>query len=85
MAYSMEKDTYTCDYCGVEMKWDDVDEQRGAIWGCEVCESKHFCTACFKERYGAQRFLDMTQNDPMIMCPDCYGIIRYNPRRKGGQ
>lgn len=59
--------------------------QRGAIWGCEVCESKHFCTACFKERFGSQRFLDMTQNDPLIMCPDCYGIIRYNPRHKGGQ
>ena len=44
--YSMVKDTYTCDTCGFEEKWDAHDDHRGDIWECECCGA-HFCTDCF--------------------------------------
>ena len=44
--YNMSRDTYTCDICGLEEKWDAHDDRRGDLWECDYC-GKHFCTACF--------------------------------------
>lgn len=71
MAYSMEKDTYTCDFCGMELKWNETDERRGTMWGCEKCE-KHFCSACFQEMFGFPKYQAMMQNSPLVLCPNCY-------------
>lgn len=85
MAYLMGTDTYTCDYCGVEMKWDGEDERHGVLWECEKCGTKHFCSACFIKRFGKNAFDVMLQDMERLMCPDCYGLTLYDPRHKGGQ
>ena len=53
--YSMSKDTYTCDTCGFEEKWDAHDDRRGDIWECEYCGA-HFCTECFVKKLGREHF-----------------------------
>ena len=49
----MSKDTYTCDTCGFEEKWDAHDDRRGDIWECEYCGA-HFCTECFVKKLGRE-------------------------------
>lgn len=82
MAYKMGIDTYTCDYCGVEMKWDGEDERHGTMWECELC-SKHFCTSCFRHVHGYDSFDTMLHEHQFILCPDCYGVKPYDPRHEG--
>lgn len=70
--YNMEKDTYTCDTCGFEQKWDAHDDHRGDIWECEDC-CKHFCTACFVKALGQTEWERMIGETDRILCPSCYG------------
>lgn len=67
--YSMEKDTYICDTCRVEVKWDGHDEKKGTIWECEYC-GKHFCTACFVEKAGREAFDRMFRETDFVLCPE---------------
>ena len=49
--YSIGNDTYSCDFCGFEMSWDEADETQGEMWGCEKCGNS-FCSKCFIDRFG---------------------------------
>ena len=69
--YIMDKDKYVCDFCGVELAWDERDESHGEMWGCEKC-GKSFCTKCFTERHGYDQWMNMMQLCNEIYCPDCY-------------
>lgn len=71
MAYNMSKDTYTCDTCGFEEKWDAHDDHRGDIWECEYC-GEHFCTACFVKECGREAFDRMLRETDFIVCPKHY-------------
>lgn len=70
--YSMGKDTYTCDICGFEGKWDVHDDHRGDLWECEHCGT-HFCTKCFVEKLGQECFNKMLRDADKVLCADCYG------------
>lgn len=70
--YSTGNDLYTCDYCGIEMKWDGTDDTHGEMWGCEKCGDA-FCTKCFIDRHGKDKWLSMMQDSSYILCPTCYG------------
>ena len=69
--YRMSKDTYNCDICGVEVKWDGHDEKKGTIWECERCGT-HFCTDCFVKAEGQEAFDWMMKDSPRVLCPECY-------------
>lgn len=69
--YNMGADTYTCEYCEAEMKWDAHDDIHGDMWGCERC-GKNFCSKCFIERHGQNEYMKMMQGCDLIFCPDCY-------------
>ena len=46
--YVEKTDTYTCDFCGHNAKWDASDDVHGELWSCEAegC-GKVFCSKCF--------------------------------------
>lgn len=46
--YVEKTDTYTCDFCGHNAKWDASDDVHGELWSCEEegC-GKVFCSKCF--------------------------------------
>lgn len=67
----MAKDTYICDWCGIELEWNASDENRGSMWGCEECESS-FCAKCFSERHGMAAYVKMMQESNLIYCPECF-------------
>lgn len=69
--YNTEKDTYTCDICGVEIKWDSTDDQNGIMWGCEKCDT-NFCTKCFVEQHGWEEYCEMLQESDQVLCPVCW-------------
>lgn len=69
--YSMKRDAYTCDLCGVEMKWDESDERNGEMWGCEKC-GVTFCSKCFRDQKGMKAYMDMMQGFDLVLCPACY-------------
>ena len=69
--YSMEKDAYTCDACGLELKWDASDDRRGTMWECERCGA-HFGTGCFVEKLGRERFDKMMKESDLVLCTECY-------------
>lgn len=33
--YVEKTDTYTCDFCGHNAKWDASDDVHGELWSCE--------------------------------------------------
>lgn len=70
--YSISTDTYTCDFCDTEMKWDKRDDIWGTMWSCEKC-GNNFCTKCFTERHGLNKYREMMQGHDLIFCPTCYG------------
>ncbi len=70
--YNMARDTYTCDICGFEKKWDTHDDHRGDIWECEDCHT-HFCTACFVKALGQAEWDRMIDEMSEIYCQSCYG------------
>lgn len=34
--YVEKTDTYTCDFCGHNAKWDASDDVHGELWSCEL-------------------------------------------------
>ena len=70
--YNLTKDTYICDICGFEQKWDAHDDHRGDIWECEDCFA-HFCTNCFVKALGQAEWNRMLGEMSEIYCPTCYG------------
>lgn len=71
MAYNMNRDTYTCDFCEFDIAWNTTDKIHGEMWGCEKC-GKNFCSKCFEDRFGYKRYMNMMQDSDEIYCPDCY-------------
>lgn len=69
--YNSENDTYSCDICGFEAKWDASDDIHGEMWGCEKC-GKTFCSKCFIEKHGNEKYRNMMQGSDLIFCPACY-------------
>lgn len=69
--YSIDNDIYTCDFCGFEMEWDATDEAHGGLWGCEKCGAC-FCSKCFIDRHGKDKYMEMMQGSDLIFCPNCY-------------
>ncbi len=69
--YSMKRDTYTCDLCDFEMKWDGTDESHGEMWECEKCGT-NFCSKCFEDIHGKAGFKKMVSNCNFVLCPECY-------------
>ncbi len=68
--YHMDSDTYVCDICGTQFRWEEAKEDYGEIWECERC-AKHFCTRCFTKAHGITAFSEMLQGE-MVSCPECY-------------
>ena len=69
--YNMNRDTYTCDFCGIEMNWENTDDVHGDLWECEVCGNT-FCSKCFIDREGYKAYMNMMQSWDKICCPVCY-------------
>lgn len=69
--YNIGSDTYTCDTCGHEEKWDAHDDHRGDMWECEFCGT-HFCTGCFVEKLGRESFDRMLMETDYVVCASCY-------------
>ena len=69
--YNMSIDTYACDICGFEEKWDAHDDRRGDLWECDYC-GKHFCTACFIRETGRDAFDKMLGETDYVLCPEHY-------------
>lgn len=69
--YHVGKELYTCDFCGIALKWDETDDQNGDMWGCERCGAE-FCTKCFVDRHGRQAFDMMLRDHDLVLCPDCW-------------
>lgn len=69
--YEMSTDLYTCDFCGVQMKWNESTETDGTMYGCEKC-GREFCSRCFKKAHGSKKFDEMLSNEAEILCPACY-------------
>ena len=71
--YSMEKNTYTCDFCGFEEEsLGATDPVHGSMWECEDC-GVSFCEKCFTDKWGRIGWEDMLHMSSGVMCPDCYG------------
>ena len=49
--YLMSTDTYVCDICGFEGKFDTDNDIHGELWVCERCGDT-FCSKCFIDRMG---------------------------------
>ena len=69
--YNLEKDTYICDTCSFEAKWDASDDIHGELWGCEECGAT-FCSKCFIDQFGQDAYMKMAQESDRIYCPVCW-------------
>ena len=69
--YNIGRDTYSCDTCWFEMKWDGHDDAHGDMWGCESCNTI-FCTKCFVDALGRPAFDKMTHESDLVLCPTCF-------------
>lgn len=81
MAYNIEKDNYTCDCCGFEMKWDASDDIHGSMWSCEGCECTIFCSKCFIDQFGPDDYEQMLQGD-QVLCPACWEKHKEEKKRE---
>ena len=87
--WHMGTDIYECDFCGVEIQWDESDALHGSMWECEEC-GEHFCEKCFTDRWGFGAWDAMLHQglsgsfaDDIIMCPECYEkYIREHPNKE---
>ena len=81
--YLMSIDKYECDYCGTQSKFDEQDDTRGSMWGCEKC-NVDFCTKCFVDKCGRDAFEFMLRDGDKVLCPACYENEKgeQNERRK---
>lgn len=61
---------YSCDFCGIDMKWDKTHPENGDMWGCEVC-GKNFCSKCLADKVGVLNYYIITQENNFLLCPDC--------------
>ena len=61
--YVEKTDTYTCDFCGHNAKWDASDDVHGELWSCEAegC-GKVFCSKCFISAFGQKIYMTMMQS-----------------------
>lgn len=75
MAYSPVSDTYSCDICGFEMQWDVSGLNHGEMWSCEKCGDT-FCSKCFIDRYGRDKYTRMMQQSDLVYCPACWEKVR---------
>lgn len=75
MAYNMNKDAYSCDFCDFEMGWGSTNNVHGNMWECEVC-GHHFCSKCFVDRFGQKDFDQMVREEDRLHCPDCWQKIK---------
>lgn len=80
MMNDLDNEIYECEFCGHKMKWDESDATHGEIWGCEMC-GKAFCTKCFAERFGFDRYMEMMQDGDYILCPECEEKLRKENER----
>lgn len=69
--YVEKTDTYTCDFCGHNAKWDASDDVHGELWSCEAegC-GKVFCSKCFISAFGQKIYMTMMQSGENVLCPD---------------
>ena len=80
--YAMTSDLYECDFCGVQMKWDETDPVHGNMWECEKCGA-HFCERCFEDRFGIVSFHKMLRDENEVHCPGCWEkAIRDKAKKK---
>ena len=63
--YNIGTDSYQCDFCGFEEKWDATDEVHGDLWGCERCGNT-FCTKCSKDKFGEANYYRMMKEFDLI-------------------
>lgn len=75
--YLMNTDTYVCDTCGFEGKFDTDNDIHGELWGCERCGDT-FCSKCFIDRMGEEDYWKMMRDSDLIMCPICYAKEKKN-------
>ena len=75
--YLMSTDTYVCDICGFERKFDTDNALHGELWGCERCGDT-FCSKCFIDRMGEEDYWKMMRDSDLIMCPICYAKEKKN-------
>lgn len=75
--YVEKTDTYTCDFCGHNAKWDASDDVHGELWSCEAegC-GKVFCSKCFISAFGQEIYMTMMQSGENVLCPECTEIWR---------
>lgn len=69
--YVEKTDTYTCDFCGHNAKWDASDDVHGELWSCEAegC-GKVFCSKCFISAFGQEIYMTMMQSGENVLCPE---------------
>lgn len=69
--YVEKTDTYTCDFCGHNAKWDASDDVHGELWSCEAegC-GKVFCSKCFISAFGQKIYMTMMQSGENVLCPE---------------
>lgn len=65
-----DNELYTCEFCGYTSLWEDHDDIRGEMWGCEIC-GKAFCSKCLQDAVGQESYMWLMQEGGEIMCPDC--------------
>ena len=78
--YNMSIDTYACDICGFEEKWDAHDDRRGDLWECDYCGKPDnggyvphwFQKNCFIEEVGRDAFDKMLGETDYVLCPEHY-------------
>lgn len=70
MSYRKGNDKYICDFCGVELGWEEHTDAHGEIWSCEVC-GKNFCSRCLRGAIGRENYVKLMQSGDLIKCPDC--------------
>ena len=71
-AESLEKEgVYTCEFCGFSEGWEETDTVHGDMWSCEVC-GKIFCSKCFKNACGDEKYNEMMQSGEYVRCPQCF-------------
>lgn len=59
LMYVEKTDTYTCDFCGHNAKWDASDDVHGELWSCEAevymtmmqSGENVLCPECAKKKY----------------------------------
>ena len=60
LMYVEKTDTYTCDFCGHNAKWDASDDVHGEL-----------CSKCFISAFGQEIYMTMMQSGENVLCPEC--------------